>query len=225
MDATVAIPLLLIFGAVIVTLVTWSIHVEGERTQALEAAAKALGWSWAATQPLDAIHGLERFGLFSKGRSRSISNFMAGQKDDVRAAVFDYRFTVGSGKSQSILRQTVVYLRSPALALPTFSVRPENVFHRIGGVFGYQDIDFPERPEFSRRCLLRGPDEFAVRAAFGPEVTRFFERDDGWCADGEGEELVLWRSDTRAGAAEVPGLLASATDLLDRMRAGADARA
>jgi hypothetical protein len=136
----------------------------------MEAAAEAQGWSWAAKQPLDVIPGLERFGLFGQGYSRSVTNFMAGQKDGVRAAAFDYRYPIGSGKTQSTFQQTVVYLRSEALALPAFLVRPENVLLRMGTVFGYQDIDFADRPEFSRRCPLRGPDEAAVRAAFPAEV-------------------------------------------------------
>lgn len=214
----VLVPLLLI-GAVVGGLIVWELRRERERARGMEAAARALGWSWAGNQPPDAIPGLERFALLSHGRSRTITSFMSGERGGVRAAVFDYQYTVGSGRSQSTLKQTVVYLRSPELALPAFSVRPENVFHRIGGVFGYQDIDFPDRPEFSRRCLLRGPDEAAVRAAFGPEVTAFFERDAKWCADGEGEELLLWRSGRRADPAEVPELLASATELLDRVRA------
>lgn len=224
MDLSIVV-LLLFATAVGVLVIIGALHLERERTRSLEAAAKALGWSFAAKQPLDVIPGLERFGLFGQGYSRSIRNFMAGQKDDVRAAVFDYQFTVGSGKTQSTIQQTVVYLRSEALALPAFSVRPEHVFHRIGSVFGYQDIDFPDRPEFSRRCLLRGPDEAAVRAAFPAEVTAFFEGEAKWCADGEGEELFLWRSGKRVAPAEVPGLLASATELLGRLRAEADARA
>ncbi|MEW5929732.1 MAG: hypothetical protein AB1941_19940 [Gemmatimonadota bacterium] len=211
---------LLMLGGVVGGLIAWALRRERERARGMEGAARALGWSWAAKQPLDAVPGLERFGLFSQGRFREITSFMAGERGGVRAAVFDYQYTIGSGRSQSTLRQTVVYLRSPALALPAFSLRPEHVFHRIGGLFGYQDIDFPDRPEFSRRCLLRGPDEAAVRAAFAPEVTAFFEGGAKWCADGEGEELLLWRSGKRADPAEVPGLLASATELLDRVRAG-----
>jgi hypothetical protein len=220
----------LVFVLVMVTavgamLVVWALRRERERRQGMEAAAKALGWSWAAKQPLDVIPGLERFVLFGQGYSRSIGNFMAGQKDDVRAAVFDYRYTIGSGKTQSTVQQTVAYLRSEALALPAFSVRPEHVFHRIGTIFGFEDVDFPDRPEFSHDCLLRGPDEAAVRAAFPAEVTAFFEGGAKWCADGEGEELFLWRGGKRLDPAEVPALLASATELLARFRARADARA
>jgi len=196
-----------------------------ERNQGMEEAARAMAWSWVAEQPLDVIPGLERFPFFGQGHHRSIRNFVAGEKDGVRAAAFDYQFTVGNGKSSSTQRQTVVYLRSTSLALPAFSVRPEHVLHRIGGVFGYQDIDFPDRPEFSRRCLLRGPDEAAVRAAFPEAVTGFFEDEVRWCADGEGEELLLWRSGKLAAPAELPGLVSAGMELLTRLRAAADARA
>jgi hypothetical protein len=220
----------LVFLLVMITaggamLIVWALRRERERSQGMEAAAKALGWSFAAKQPLDVIPGLERFGLFGQGSSRCISSFMAGHKDDVRAAVFDYQFTVGSGKTQSTMQQTVAYLRSETLALPAFSVRPEHVFHRIGAIFGWEDIDFPDRPDFSHDCLLRGPDEAAVRAAFPPEVTAFFEGEAKWCADGEGEELFLWRSGKRLDPAEVPALLASATELLGRFRAESRAQA
>ena len=216
---------LVVITAGMVAMISWAKRRVRERNRGMEEAARAMGWSWAAEQPLDVIPGLERFGFFGQGHHRSIRNFVAGEKDEVRAAAFDYQFTVGNGKSSSTQRQTVVYLRSASLALPAFSVRPEHVFHRIGGVFGYQDIDFPDRPEFSRRCLLRGPEEAAVRAAFPEAVTGFFEGETRWCADGEGEELLVWRSGELAAPGEIPGLLAAGLELLGRMRPESRARA
>ncbi len=215
----------LLVAAAVVGLISWARRRVRERNRGMEEAARALGWSWTAEQPLEVIPGLERFGLFGQGHSRSIRNFIAGEKGGVRAAAFDYQFIIGAGKSQSVYRQSVVYLRSAPLALPEFSVRPENVFHRIGGVFGYGDIDFPDRPEFSRRCLLRGPDEAAVRAAFPAAVTGFFEGETRWCAEGMGEEIFLWRSGKLAAPGEIPGLLAAGMELLGRLRPGGRARA
>ena len=56
------------------------------------------------------IAWLDRFTLFSQGRSRQIKNFMYGQAQGVKAAVFDYIYVTGSGKSQQTHYQTVVYL-------------------------------------------------------------------------------------------------------------------
>jgi hypothetical protein len=216
---------LAVITAAMVAMISWAKRRERERSQGLEEAARSMGWSWAAEQPLDVIPGLERFGFFGQGHHRSIRNFVAGERDGVRAAAFDYQFTVGHGKSSSTQRQSVVYLRSATLALPAFSVRPEHVLHRVGGAFGYQDIDFPDRPEFSRRCLLRGADEAAVRAAFPEAATAFFEGETRWCADGEGEELLLWRGGRLATPAELPGVLAAGMELLGRLRPESRARA
>ncbi|HEX2189732.1 MAG TPA: hypothetical protein VHG51_12575 [Longimicrobiaceae bacterium] len=192
--------------------------VERKRAEEMRGAAEALGWSFEAAPPLEVIPGLERFTLFGQGRDRRIRNFMAGSRGDVRAALFDYHFTTGSGKSTAHWRQTVLYLRAEGLALPDFSLRPEHVLHKIGSVFGYQDIDFADRPRFSGACLLRGRDEAAIRAAFGPEVTGFFEAHPGLCADGGGDELLVWRSGKQARRPEVPGLAERGAELLERLR-------
>lgn len=221
-----AAALLLVFAgiaAVVGGVVALGRAMERRRAEEMRAAAEALGWSFEPEPPLDVIPGLERFSLFGQGRDRRIRSFMAGRRGDVRAAVFDYHYTTGSGKSTSHWRQTVLYLRAEGLALPGFTLRPENVFHRIGSVFGYQDIDFPDRPAFSRACLLRGRDEAAIRAAFHAGVTAFFEAHPGLCADGEGDELFVWRAAKLAKGAQVPALAGSGAELLDRLRAGAGA--
>ncbi|MEC9473853.1 MAG: hypothetical protein VX584_04130, partial [Actinomycetota bacterium] len=65
------------------------------------------------------------------------------------------------------------------LQLPTFVIRPENLFHKIGSTFGYQDIDFDAHPTFSKRYLLRGPDEEAIRNTFTDEFLSSYERHKG----------------------------------------------
>jgi hypothetical protein len=92
----------------------------------------------------------------------------------VKAAVFDYIYVTGSGKSQQTHYQTVVYLEPVNLALPMFSLRPETLFHRMLSAFGYQDIDFGQRPEFSKQYILRGQNELAIRQTFNDRVLSFF---------------------------------------------------
>lgn len=218
----IAVPLLVVAGiaGLIGGIAALSRAVERRRTEEMRGAAAALGWSFEPEQPLDVIPGLERFTLFVQGRDRKIRNFMAGRRGDVRAALFDYRYTTGAGKSTAHWRQTVLYLRGEGLALPAFSLRPEHVLHKIGSLFGYQDIDFPDRPRFSGACLLRGRDEPAVRAAFRPPVTEFFEAHPGLCADGEGDELFVWRAAKQVEGPQAPALAERGAELLDRLRAG-----
>ena len=97
-------------------------------------------------------------------------------------------------------------------------MRAEHIGHRIAGVFGMQDIDFPERPEFSRRYLLRGSDEGGIRAVFTPTVQDFFEAYEGIGAASSGQRLYLWRG-IIAAPDEVETLMAMAIDLRRRLSA------
>jgi hypothetical protein len=188
-----------------------------KRTAALRFLAARLGWSFEAAPDLAIIPGLARFELFDQGRRRKIRNFLAGRRGDLRAAVFDYSYVTGGGNSQATWRQTVLYLQSDTLDLPAFSLRPENVFHRVAGIFGYHDIDVRGRDVFSHRYLLRGPQVGAILHAFTPTVIDFFEGEQRICAAGGGRELLVWRPRTILKPDQIPGLLETGLDLLKRL--------
>lgn len=178
---------------------------ERERTQALQQLAGTLGWSFAPDAPLTQIAWLERFTLFSQGHNKRIKNFMYGQAQGVKAAVFDYIYVTGSGKSQQTHYQTVVYLEQVSLMLPMFALRPETLFHRMLSALGYQDIDFGQRPEFSKQYILRGQDELAIRQTFNDRVLAFFESYPGTCVDAGGNQLFVYRAGYRFQPYEIEG--------------------
>lgn len=194
------------------------VKADRERTAALREVAERLGWSFREKAGREVIPDAERFELFTQGHSRKVSNFMAGGADGGRAAVFDYRYTIGGGKSQTTYLQTVACVHAKEVELPLFSLRPEHLFHRIGQVFGYQDIDLERHPVFSDAYLLRGSDEAGVRAAFTPAVVEFFEERQRICCTGAGPVLYLWRTGRRAKPEEVEGLVAEALELAGRFR-------
>lgn len=194
-----------LFIGLAVFLVIYNKRKEKERTQALQQLAAALGWGFAADAPLTQIAWLDRFTLFSEGRSRQIRNFMYGQAQGVKAAAFDYIYVTGSGKSQQTHYQTVVYLEPVNLALPMFSLRPETLFHRMLSAFGYQDIDFGQRPEFSKQYILRGQNELAIRQTFNDRVLSFFEGYAGTCVDAGGNQLFIYRAGQRLQPPEIEG--------------------
>ena len=113
--------------------------------------------------------------------------------EQLEVGIFEYQYTIGSGRHRRTVRQSVIYFRSPELNLPQFALRPENLFHNIGGVFGYQDIDFDSHPQFSKKYLLRGNDEQKVRELFATEVLGFFEGQDGISTKGGGDQLIFYR--------------------------------
>lgn len=208
----------LIIGLIVV-LAVYSWQKEKERTQALQVTASQLGWSFAASAPLNMIAGLERFALFSQGHSREIKNFMYGEASGVKAAVFDYIYITGHGKHRQTHAQSVVYLEPVYLNVPYFTLRPEGFMHKVFQAFGYQDIDFGQRPEFSKQYILRGQDEPAIRQTFNDGLLAFYEAYGGTSTDGGGNQLFVYRGGYRCQPQEVQsyvGLGLNALNLFPR---------
>lgn len=187
-----------------------------QRAETLRAVAHGLGWAFRDEVPFSTIPDLDRFELFRPGRAKKLTNLMTSPPDGPRAVVFDYAYTTGGGNSQRRHRQTVFYTTSDELSLPSFSLRPENFFHRVAGVFGYQDIDLRSRPTFSHLFLLRGDNDARVRSAFTDTVVDFFERRRGTAAAGTGRELLFWRPGGLAKPEEVGTLIDEGLDLATR---------
>jgi len=191
-----------VFGLIAIVVV-YSWQKEKERTRVLQMTAGKLGWSFAARAPLNMIQGLERFALFNQGQGREIRNFMYGEASGVKAAVFDYFYVTGSGRNRQTHAQSVVYLEPAYLSIPSFSLRPENFMLKIFTAFGYQDIDFGQRPEFSKRYILRGPDEAAIRRTFSDGLLSFYENYSGTSTDGGGNQLFVYRGGCRLQPHEI----------------------
>jgi hypothetical protein len=200
--------------ALIVVVYFYRKKKERERTEEMKAAAALVGWNFSPTAPLNHIPWLEQFPLFSHGHGKEIRNFIYGQALDVKAAVFDYVYTVGSGKNQQTYMQSVVYLEPRDLTLPLFSLRPEGTWYKIISALGYQDIDFGQRPEFSRQYLLRGQDEPAIRRTFNDRLLAFFEGYPGLSLDAGGSQMFLFSGNYQFPGSEIQQYVGLALNIL-----------
>ena len=150
---------------------------------------------------------LKPFHLFSQGWSRKIKNLMEGEANKVELAIFDYQYTTGGGEHSHTYRQSILFFRSPKLYLPDFSLRPENVFHKIGGAFGYKDIDFETHPIFSKSYLLRGDNEAAIRGLFNNKLLNFIQSQQKISIEGSGDQLIFYRNKNRVKPEEVESFM------------------
>ena len=177
-----------------------------KRTAALQAAAQAIGFSFVGdvwSQEPEA----PRLGtsLFERGSRPRFANIMAGMTSGLQTRVFDYSYTVGSGKSSSTHTQTVAAY-SQGLRLPRFELRPEGFLDRVTEAFVHLDIDFDSNPEFSRRYFLRGTDEDGIRKLFSPALITFLEQlstDEKWHVEGNLATLVIYRANATVKADEL----------------------
>ena len=198
---------------VVVGLYSW--QKEKERTRQLQLAAGQLGWSFLAQAQMNMIAGLERFTLFSQGHNREIKNMIYGEANGTKAAVFDYVYVTGYGKNRQTHSQTVVYLEPTSLSVPYFALRPEHFLHKMFSAFGYQDIDFGQRPTFSSQYLLRGANEQAIRNTFTDRLLSFYESYPGTCTDAGGNQVFLYRAGYRFQPQEIQSYVGLGLNLLN----------
>ena len=189
-----AVVVLVVVIAALALLIRPYFRMKRERTEQLQVVAGQHGWTFVKTATVDAIPGWEGFELFGQGHSRTIENLISGEADGIKVAVFDYHFVRKSAEEgQGAQAQTVLCLQHDNLSIPHFSLQPENVLHKIFARYGYQDIDFGQRPAFSSQYLLRGEDERAVRSTFNDRLLSFYEMNPGTCTEGRGDQLFVYR--------------------------------
>jgi hypothetical protein len=204
--------LIVVIGS-IAAIVIYSWQKEKDRTLALQKTAGQLGWNFMASAPMNMIPFLDRFALFSQGHGKQIKNFMYGEATGIKAAAFDYVYVTGSGRNRQTHLQTVVYIEPTYLQLPYFSLRSENFLLKIFSALGYQDIDFGQRPVFSKQYILRGQDEPAIRRVFTDQLLAFYETYGGTSTDGGGNQLFLYRGGYRFQPQEIQGYVGLALNL------------
>ncbi|NEQ29775.1 MAG: hypothetical protein F6K04_02040 [Leptolyngbya sp. SIO4C5] len=208
----------IIFILIAVGLIGLSLYLAYRRRRAIEAIAPQLGLQFIGKGNQLVPSVVWSFNLFSKGRSRQVFNVLKGQANGADIFLFDYSYRIGSGKHSSTQYHTVALLCAESLDLPAFLLTPENLFHKIGNLFGYHDIDFDDYPLFSERYLLRGSDEARIRQIFDYRVIPFYEKRRRICSEGLGNALIYYRTEGRLNPDRWPELLSSAQEVVGLLR-------
>lgn len=136
---------------------------------------------------------LKGFELFKSG-SGKIRN-LSQQKSsslDTEINIFDYKYTVSTGKTSVTYDQTVFFVNSKKLGLPQFYMKPENIGHRIAAFLGWEDIDFEKYPAFSDKYHLTGEHEDFIRHTFNDLVLKFFSKTSGWSIEAANYYLIFY---------------------------------
>jgi hypothetical protein len=133
------------------------------------------------------------FALFKRGRSRRASNILRSSRRDYEVALFDYRYTTGSGKSSHTHYQTVALFTLGESEFPQFAVRPRNFLDQVAAWFGQKELDFSQRLEFSRKYLVKGEDAAAVRYAINDPFITYYEQQDKLSSEADGKYLIVYR--------------------------------
>jgi hypothetical protein len=204
--------LLGIFTAIAVLIVVIIVYLVisyygNQRQKAFKQLAESLNLTFSERGDQSTLDAMCGFHLFSQGHARRISNVLTGKFNDIPVTLMDYKYTTGSGKSSHTWNQTVVLFEYEKLSLPVFVLRPENLFDKIGSVFGKKDIDFETAPVFSKKYLLRGDDEPSIRMIFNEWVLQYYEQHPGLSTEGDSRKLIYYRISKPVAPAKIEAFL------------------
>lgn len=191
------------FLGIMVVMFALSVAAASKRRKALQALAESLGFTYQASADPSILRLLPPFQLFSAGRAQRVDNLLEGSTESTQVQIFDWQYTTGGGKNTVRHKTTVVIIHAQDLDLTSFYCRPENLLDWVGLTFDGKDIDFDDRPLFSKKFHLHGNLEKRVRKLFDVEVCEFFEGHLGMYAEGSRQWLVYYKNDAQVRVDEI----------------------
>lgn len=164
------------------------------------AVAESLNLKFSEDFDMEKLPRKDAFLLFNRKDAQHIPYLLSGKVGHVEVKILDYVYSVYSAtqnRSRPSKEQTLVIFQAPEYRWPDLMMTPESFALKLTKLLGVKDIDIADAPEFSRRYLLNGTDEEAVRGVFRREVTDAFVRKSGWCVEAHGDVIVFWGQDKR----------------------------
>ncbi len=192
-------PLIIVAVIALVAVGAYLGHLAAKkRMEAMEALARELGWRFRASKDSDHDERYAQFEIFRRGHSRVAFNTMEGDLEidgrvyPANAGDFRYRVTRSTGKSTTTTTYRFSYLivHLPFRNVPDLLIRPEGLFDKLAGVFGFDDIDF-ESEEFSRRFHVKSPDKRFAYDVVHARMMEFLLRRRGPAIDIENRRCCL----------------------------------
>lgn len=169
----------------------------GEREIRLQSKAAEKGWQFSHSNNWNTSY-FRKFQFFDSRPIERKYNVIGGAYEDlgVEWQIADIVFDEGALLATEVYHTTVQILKLP-FRIPRFMIEREGfwdkMFDRIKAFTGYKDIDFELFPEFSKKFLLEGVDEKAIRAFFTPDLIQFLEKHEIYHIESNGEALLLFK--------------------------------
>jgi hypothetical protein len=133
------------------------------------------------------------FKIFSLGHSRDVSYAVQRKHGRQTIHLANYKYTTGSGRNQTTNRQIVCIVEKEDHDIPHFFLRREvSIYDHLGKLFGKQDVNFEDDPEFSKAFVLQGENEEDTRKLFHAGTRQIFMEFAGskLCVEGRDNILV-----------------------------------
>ena len=122
--------------------------------------AAELGFSFANPGRVVMLDQLKEFRILQVAEdSHQIGLVLSKKGFQENWDIFDYQYSVCSGRRSATYVQTVACIQVGGLNLPHFFIEPESFLDRLGEKLKKKDIVFQKHPEFSKNYVLQADDE------------------------------------------------------------------
>lgn len=140
---------------------------------------------------------LKKFHFFEIRPIERKYNCLKGTFEDLNVSweIADVTFNEGQAFTAETFNTTLMILKLNK-KIPVFTMEKEAVleklFDRVMAFTGYKDIDFEMYPDFSNKFLLMGNNESEIRSFFTDKIVRFFENNQIYHLESNGEAIIIF---------------------------------
>lgn len=168
----------------------FGIWLQATRVTAIRTWCAQVGWTYVGSDR--SLIGRWQGQPFRTGHSKRVTELVAGPFQGRQALSFAYRYTTGSGKSQSTVTFHVLALALPAY-LPTLELTPDGIGAKLAKTLGGQDIEF-ESEAFNRAWRVEARDPKFAHDVVHPRLMERLLRPDAarLALRIEGTDLLCW---------------------------------
>ena len=154
--------------------------------------------------------GLDHFLFFES----KVINFSVNKLENKNQSfsLFDLSYSEGAFITKEDLKASFLLFDSP-VDLPVFVLDKEDFKSNLYHWADFNDVNFSNHPDFSRRFHLSGDDQKALHKLFSPELIFFFESHPIFHLESNGSRLLIKGKDRLSSIQEIKIMLAFAKDL------------
>ncbi len=140
---------------------------------------------------------LKNFHFFEIRPIERKSNCLTGTFKNLGVSweIADVVFNEGAAFTAETFYMTLMVLKLNK-KIPVFTMEKEGIFEKIFdrmmAFTGYKDVDFEMYPNFSKKFLIMGKEESEIRSFFTAEIIRFFEKNQIYHLESNGEALIIF---------------------------------
>ena len=166
---------------------------------------------------------LRNFQFFETRPIEHKTNSIKGSYPDaeIHWEIADITFDEGALEATEVYHTTVQVIHLP-FGIPKFVLEKEGffdkLFDRVMAFSGKKDIDFKLFPDFSKKFLLKAEDEIVIRQFFNEELILFFESEEIYHVESNGEALLIFKYLRLAQTEETTKMLAFSEALIKQLK-------